>query len=61
MAGPTGNGLINFDSFVTVTPPPPPPIAVKKIVPSDPKTGPPKPASIGGTTKTGGNPDTYWE
>lgn len=60
--GPSGKGAINFDTFQTLTPPPAPPVPVKKIVATDAKTGPPKPASAGGTAKSGhGNQDTYWE
>ena len=61
-AGPSGNGAINFDSFLTVTPPPPPPAPVQKIVATDAKTGPPLPSSLGGSSKTGhGNKDSYWQ
>ena len=59
--GPSGAGCINADCFVTVTPPPPPPVPVTKINPADPKVGPPLPASLGGTSKSGhGNQDSYW-
>lgn len=64
--GPSGSGAINLDSYDGSVGPPMPPksatTAVKVIIPTDKKTGPPKPASLGGTAKSGtGNLDTYWE
>lgn len=61
--GPTGKGLINSDSFITVTPPPPAPVLTAKvIVPTDKKTGPPKPAYLGGNQSViGGFGDSYYE
>jgi hypothetical protein len=62
MAGPSGKGCINFDSYVTSTPPPTPPALPKSINGGDPKVGPPKPSNLGGTTKSNhGNQDTYFE
>jgi hypothetical protein len=43
MAGPSGSGCINFDSFVTATPPPTAPALPKMINGGDKKFGPPKP------------------
>lgn len=61
--GPGGKGAINLDSYQQDSPPPPPlpsPAPVKVIVPTDKKTGPPKPAFLGGNT-AGAFPDTFWE
>lgn len=48
--GPSGNGCINSDSFVTATPPPVPPVLPKQVNAGDKKYGPPKPKVLGGTT-----------
>lgn len=61
-AGPAGKGAINLDTFQSDVPPTVPSNAVKIINPAHAKTGPPKPASLGGTAQSGhGNQDTYWE
>ena len=62
-AGPGGRGTINPDSFQQDSPPPAPmpTNAVKVIVATDKKTGPPKPITLGGSTGTTGCPDSYWE
>jgi hypothetical protein len=62
MAGPSGSGCINFDSFVTATPPPTPAAAPKQINGGDKKYGPPKPKYLGGTTTSNhGFGDNYFE
>lgn len=63
--GPSGKGTVNQDSYDSSQGPPAIAIVatapVKVIVPTDKKTGPPKPVSLGGSSKTTGSPDTYWE
>jgi hypothetical protein len=63
VSGPSGKGAVNLDSYQTATPPPPPMTtnAVKVIVPTDKKTGPAKPAFLGGVSTTGAYPDCFWE
>jgi hypothetical protein len=62
MPGPTGNGVIDFDTYVTATPPPTPPVPPKMINGGDKKFGPPKPKSLGGTSNSNhGDPSTYFE
>jgi hypothetical protein len=62
-AGPGGRGTVNLDSYQQDSPPPAPvtTTAVKIIVPTDKKTGPAKPASLGGPSSTTGCPDDFWE
>jgi len=62
-AGPGGSGTINPDSYQQDSPPPKPVTtnAVKVIVPTDKKTGPPKPMFAGGASNTGAFADTFWE
>lgn len=60
--GPSGNGCINSDSFVTATPPPVPAALPKQINGGDKKYGPPKPKNLGGTaTSNHGDSSTYFE